>query len=222
MSQYELQFLNDHLFLNLEDSLWLLDTGNPTTFGHPGGLTLAGRSFTPAASYLGLDAAKLSGFVGLDCAGLIGGDILNAFDLLFDLPSGAIEISEAELAHPGAPVPLQDFMGVPIVEVNIGGSPQRMFLDTGAQVSYWQDDALASFPDAGAMEDFFPGLGAFTTDTHTIPFELGGAAFETRCGRLPMLLGMTLMMAGVTGIVGNVVFKDRVVGYFPRRGMLAI
>lgn len=97
-----------------------------------------------------------------------------------------------------------------------------MFFDTGAQVSYFQDDLLATFPPAGVVSDFYPGVGQFETDTFMVPFVLGEEAFSLRCGQLPDLLGMTLQMARVQGIVGNAILRDRMVGYFPRRRMMAL
>jgi hypothetical protein len=112
---------------------------------------------------------------------------------------------------------LDEFMGIPIVTARIGGHDYRMFFDTGAQISYFQGDLRTEFPPAGRVTDFYPGVGQFQTDTNDVPVSLAGVAFTLRCGVLPGLLGMTLMMAGTKGIVGNAILRDRIVGYFPRR-----
>ena len=112
-------------------------------------------------------------------------------------------------------------MGIPIVSTRIRGIDYRMFLDTGAQISYFQHDSLQSFPAAGLVTDFYPGVGEFHTETHNVDVTLGGVEFTLRCGVLPELLGATLMMAETDGIIGNQVFSDRSVGYFPRRRSLA-
>ena len=97
-----------------------------------------------------------------------------------------------------------------------------MFFDTGAQISYLQDEMLSSFPNAGEMTDFYPGIGQFQTNTHNINLVAGESTFTVRSGRLPDLLGMTLMMAGTQGILGNQILYDRRVGYFPRRKKLVL
>jgi hypothetical protein len=97
-----------------------------------------------------------------------------------------------------------------------------MFFDTGAQISYFQHEALASFPGAGRLKDFYPGFGEFETDTHDVEVTLGGTECHLRFGRLPDFVGMTLLMAGAGGIVGNEVVKNRRVGYFPRRHLLVL
>jgi len=217
-----LQLLEGHLFLVLDDSLWLLDTGCPGSFGTSNCLSIAGESFSMGRSYPGLNVEMLSHFIGVPCAGLIGGNVLDRFDHIFDVTGGQITLSTGELSHFGECLHLDKFMDVPIVTARIGSRSYPMFFDTGAQFSYFQDDSLADYPSAGNVTDFYPGIGQFQTDTHTVPVALSGVEFSLRCGRLPDLLGMTLMMANVAGIIGHSILHDRAVGYFPRRSMLVL
>lgn len=212
-----LQLRDGHLFVKLGGELWLLDTGAPTSFGTSRNLAIAGELFGLGTAYLGLTAETLSQFVGVPCAGLLGADVLGRFDYLLDTKGGMLTVSTTELSLSGQAVRLNEFMGIPIVTARIGSRDYRMFFDTGAQISYFQDDSLAEFPFAGRVTDFYPGVGQFQTDTHDVPVSLGGVAFTLRCGTLPGLLGMTLMIANVNGIVGNTILRDRIVGYFPRR-----
>ena len=222
MIKLPLQYRNGHLFIELGDGLWLLDTGAPDSFGTAVSLSLAGEQFAIQSNYLGLTAEALSRFVNVRCMGILGGDVLGGFDHILDVAGGTISIATDELALTGASVDLDDFMGIPIVEARISGSSCRMFFDTGAQLSYLQEDALAGFPSAGPAIDFYPGVGQFQTETHEVQLRIGTEMFTLRCGRLPDMLGMTLMMANTQGIVGNEVLRDRTVGYFPRRGTLTI
>ncbi len=208
------------MFVELPEGLWLLDTGAPTTFGNPSQLSVDGQRFAVRSSYLGLNAERLTQQVGVPFAGLLGGDVLGRFDHLMDVEASRISMSQDELPHSGERVELDEFMGIPIVTANVAGRSYRMFLDTGAQVSYFQDDSLASFPAAGAFADSYPGFGPFQTETHTVPLSLNGIAFSLRCGTLPAVLGMTLMTANTQGILGNAVLRKRVTGFFPRRGLL--
>jgi hypothetical protein len=112
--------------------------------------------------------------------------------------------------------------GIPICDVAIDGRSWRFFFDTGAQISYFHDDAIAAHPEAGSLTDFYPGFGQFETDTHDVPIAIAGLERNERCGRLPGLLGMTLMLGGVHGILGNALLRDRAVGYFPRRRVLVV
>lgn len=217
-----LQLLNGHVFAELNGELWFLDTGAPTSFGTSRSLSVVGKQFSLGTSYLGLTATTLSQFVGVPCVGLLGADILGRFDHIFDTTGGRLSVSAAELSHSGHSVRLDEFMGIPVLTARVGSSDYRMFFDTGAQISYFQDDSLTDFPFAGSVTDFFPGVGQFQTDTHDVPVSLGGVPFTLRCGTLPGLLGMTLMMADTKGIIGNAILHDRVVAYFPRRRVLGL
>lgn len=222
MNTIPLIYRNSHLFLELEDGLWLHDTGAPASFGAGPTLGFLGQEFSIDESYMGLDAAFLSEAVGVDCEGLLGADILGSFDQIIDLAGGRVTLATEDLEHSGEVLEIDDFMGIPIVSVMVSGEPFRMFFDTGAQVSYLQDDILESFPSAGILADFYPGFGSFETETHILPFTIGEETHSLRCGQLPGLLGMSLMMADVQGILGNAILENRSVGYFPRRNILSL
>ena len=113
-------------------------------------------------------------------------------------------------------------MSIPILTARISDSECRMFFDTGAQISYYQDDALTDFPVDENITDFYPGVGQFQTDTYQVDISLSGIDFTLRCGTLPGLLGATLKMADTQGIIGNQIMNNRVIGYFPRRNVLCV
>jgi hypothetical protein len=222
MTTLPLIFNHGHLFVKLDEGLWLFDTGAPTSFGAADRLQIADEPFSLSSSYFGLNASTLSQYVGVECAGLLGADVLGRFDHILDTKGAKLTVSKAELSHEGQHIQLDEFMGIPIVAASVGGTEHRMFFDTGAQISYFQEDSLSDFPPAGSVTDFYPGVGQFQTDTHEVPMSLGEISFLLRCGCLPGLLGATLMMADTQGIIGNQVLIDRVVGFFPRRGLLCV
>lgn len=220
MTTLPLVFKAGHLFVEIEETLWLFDTGAPTSFGAVTSIMVAGEQFRLATSYFGLTETTLSSFVGVPCGGLLGADVLGHFDHILDTISGTLTISATELAHSGQAVRLSEFMGIPILTARIDDTEYRMFFDTGAQISYFQDDSLSNFPPAGSVTDFYPGVGQFQTNTYQVEVVLSDIAFTVRCGTLPGLLGATLMMANTQGIIGNQVLLTRVIGFFPRRHAL--
>ena len=89
---------------------------------------------------------------GSSVPGFFGMDILGRFDLLFDVPGGRFCSLERTVGgHGGSRVVLTEVMGIPILDVIIARTEHRMFFDTGAQVSYFEDDSIADFPAAGTV-----------------------------------------------------------------------
>ena len=211
-----------HLFVNLDGNLWLFDTGAPTSFGAHTNIVIADQKFELTTEYFGLTHTRLSDYVGVPCVGLLGVDVLNQFDHILDTARNTLTLSATELPHNGRIVPLSDFMGIPILTVSIAHTHYPMFFDTGAQVSYFQDESVRHFPPAGPINDFYPGFGSFQTETYQVDVELAHTVFSIRCGILPDMLGATLMMANTQGIIGNAILINRSIGFFPRRNILSI
>lgn len=209
-----------HLFLRFNEGLLLLDSGSPLSFGKPSSLEVAGYTFDLADQFLGLTPTLLSGYVGVECLGLVGSDILGVFDVIIDAMQNIVIFSKDPLAYYHNAIPIDFLMGIPILTAIIGSDSFRMFFDTGAQISYLQDAILFDYPPAGQVQDFYPGFGEFMTETHLVEMQVGESYFSLRCGRLPDLLGMTLMLTDVQGILGNECLRGRKVGYFPRRRVL--
>ncbi len=69
-----------HLFVQVGGERWLIDTGAPGSFGRDGGFVFGGMRFDIATSQFGLDVAALSESVGVECAGLLGADVLGRFE----------------------------------------------------------------------------------------------------------------------------------------------
>ena len=217
-----LKFQDGHLYVSIDGFDWLLDTGAPTTFGDIGSLSIETTEFTVPDSYMGLNATQLSGYVGHSTAGIIGADVLNEFYLLIDIQGEQVSFSTNEVELSGERVKLEEVMGVPIIHANIAGADRRMFFDTGAQISYLQDESLNTFPSEGTVSDFYPGMEPFQTETYRVDVTIGETSQKLRCGSLPELLGMTLMIAGTEGIIGNEILSNRIVGYFPKQKQLVL
>ncbi|MEI7485547.1 MAG: hypothetical protein WCK13_12630 [Ignavibacteriota bacterium] len=222
MLSVPLKYHEGHLFTTIDSYDWLLDTGAPASFGKVSQLSVENKIYNFPESYMGLTASALSEYVGHSTAGIIGADVLNNFDTLFDVPDGIVTFSELPLSLNGTVINTEEFMGIPIIDVKIDGINRRMFFDSGAQTSYFQDDSLANFPVAGTITDFFPGIGQFQTETYHVDINIAERIFTLRCGFLPGLLGMTLMMADTEGIIGSEILRNNKAGYFSRRKQLVI
>ncbi len=214
---------NNHLFIENNKQLWLLDTGSPSSFGNQAVLSLAGQEIQLMDNLMGLTAEKLSELAKVECAGLLGMDFLGRFDCIIDCGQQCIELSLNELACPGQIIPMGQMMGVPVVTVTVNEVEYQLFFDTGAQISYLPAAALAGFPFAGKITDFYPVIGEFQVDTFHTELSLGTVR-ETLCfGTVPSAVQMLLTMTGgVVGILGNEILLNRRVGFFPRRGIVVL
>ncbi len=217
-----LKFETGHLYVLLDEREWLFDTGSPTSFGAVESLSLDGEEFKVPTAYMGMDAEQLAAFAGHATCGLLGADTINQFNVLIDIEKQEISFSKAEISLEGTALALDHFMGIPLIDIEVGDESYRMFFDTGAQVSYFQHRSLASFPPAGKVTDFYPGYGEFETETHKLEARIGGQSVTLRCGSLPKMLAAGLMMGGAKGILGNEILPGRVAGYFPQSKQLVL
>ncbi|MCX8071163.1 MAG: hypothetical protein N3C12_01745 [Candidatus Binatia bacterium] len=224
VEEFPLECHHGHWFVRLPGGLWLLDTGSPITFGEDPQLRIAGEEFPVSTRGLGVSASDIGRFVGVVCRGLIGVDVLDRFDLILDTVGGKLVVSSDVLDCAGAAIPLERVGGLPVIEVSISGARHRMFFDTGAFVSYFEDDALFQFPFLGRVEDFYPTIGAFETDTYAVPMMVGPIAVTLRCGKLPGVLAaaFSLLLSQARGVIGNELIAGRTCGYFPRRNQLVL
>ena len=139
--------------------------------------------------------------------------LINKYEVTFSKNSINLE---------GDVLPIDSFMGIPIIKVNILDTEYSMFFDTGAQISYFQSPSLKDFPSNGIIKDFYPVIGEFETETYLIDLDIGSSKYKLISGSLPTLLSETLMMASVQGIVSNELMKDKIIGYFPKRHQIVI
>lgn len=207
MERYELKLIDGHLIMQTPAGRMLLDTGAPRSMGTGRAVTLNGRTFPLVEGYMGLSVAGLCDLVGTPFDVLLGADVLGQYDVVFDVRGGSVGFSEAPQEMPADALVLEDVMGVPVVEVRVGGEAIRAFFDTGAKLSYLDAAAAGAFPEAGTAEDFHPLMGRFTTATRDVPMQLGAQRAVVRCGTLPELLQVTLMLCGVRGILGTCVLE---------------
>ena len=130
MQTYPLILENGHLFVALPEGSFLFDTGAPTSFGKAPQVAVDEQSFNLPPSYMGLTAETLSAYVSRETHGILGGDILNQFDILIDVPQSRICFSKTPLECAGEELTLEEFMAVPILQATIAGESVRMFFDT--------------------------------------------------------------------------------------------
>ena len=219
---YPYTMVDGHVILDCGGKRLLLDTGAPSSVAETRTLAFAGRGHVADTNYMGVSLAEIGSHVGASLDGLIGTDILAGYDTLIDPARSEVRVSRNELHLDGTRLQLEFLMGIPVTEVTAAGKPVKMIFDTGAKVSYVSSEVARACPSSGSLEDFFPGIGGFTAQTHTVPITLGLDTITITAGEMPMLLSMALMMAGASGILGAALFEHFAVAYAPRRGEMVL
>ncbi|GIV01446.1 MAG: hypothetical protein KatS3mg015_0276 [Fimbriimonadales bacterium] len=203
MFSLPLSYLERHLFVEVQGQKWLLDTGSPTTFGNSTSLRLGGDEYPVANSGMGITVDSLTEHVPVEMVGLLGMDVLGQYDFVLDLPNHRLLLSREPIEREGVTLDLDEYMDVPLVYATVRGQELRMFLDTGAMISFLQKDLVSDLKPVGSFVDFYPMHGTFETPLFKLEHELGGVRFVASAGVLPEFLNMMLSLAGADGVLGN-------------------
>lgn len=219
---FNYRLFDGHILMEVGQQSMLIDTGAPCGFARASPIQLGNREYRFEKDFMGMSSESLSTNVGCEVHALIGADVLNHYDILIDPEAGCLTLSEDELPLEGQSIPVELYMGIPVLEAGIHGRPARMFFDTGAKLSYLDRELTSGCAVAGSAEDFYPTIGRFTTNVYEITVELAADTIKLQAGNLPELLQMTLMMANTRGILGTAILRTHRVTYSPRRRLLAI
>jgi len=205
MAEYSYRIMFGHIIADVEGQLLLIDTGAPASIGADI-VVISGNSYSVQKNYLGVTAAYLSEQIGAKIDGLIGADVIQDFVLTVDPVREKISFDSQTSQFPII-VSIEDFMGIPIVTVTVNESDVRAFFDTGAQLSYIDSQFTKGIAPSGQREDFYPGIGRFSTDIFQLNTKIGGEHLIFTYGNLPDLLQLTLMMADTQAIIGTELLK---------------
>lgn len=214
--RYSLVFDQEHWFATIDGRKMLLDTGSPVSVGS-GVITFAGTRTALKPNFAGVTLDELIRLVGVPFDGLLGMDVLAPHRVSFDGKRGILQLV-TRLRHGLPEVPIASVMGVPTVPITVDGVARRAFIDLGAKVSYVTGGVAAAGEE---IEDFYPGIGRFSTKAGRAATELAGVPMELRFGSLPKLLQMNLMVAGCDAILGAEVLQKAVLHFdFPAGRLL--
>ena len=80
---YKIRYIKEHLILDVDEGLWVLDTGAPASFGSVAKLEIHDQCYDITSNYMGFDNEKLSETLGENIEGLVN-LVQVARDLSFD------------------------------------------------------------------------------------------------------------------------------------------
>lgn len=205
---FPIEIFDNHALIRDGENLFLIDTGSPTTFHRSGNLLFCSEEHSCSTVQQGLTVSQIAEFVGAPITTLLGADILSKYNVLFDYPNRTVQFSREKIPFEGVEFPTTAYMGVPIVELTVNQQPLKFFLDTGAKLSYLNQQHISGYKSVGVEDDFYPGLGKFQTECFEIPSTLNGKTFTVKYGLLPNILQMSLIVGGVDGIIGFDFFNN--------------
>lgn len=187
--------------------IFLIDTGSHESFSRTGSLTFCGRNENVQQNLMGIvDAEDLSDLVGIALDSLIGMNILSQHSIVFvgeEMLIDECPIPDEEFSIIGE----NSFMGIPMASLKLNEHFVKVFIDTGAKISYLDHSLLEAYDVEETLQDFYPGLGRFSVDISSFRFEIAGFPTTGKFGRLPQMLQMTLGMGSAQGILGDDLFS---------------
>jgi hypothetical protein len=202
MQTFKLHLKDGHPIIHNGSDILLLDTGASHTIHQSDSLDFLGTRHHCASEYMGITTQKISGMAGTPITTLLGADVLSRYQVLLDYRGGTVQFSEQDIPFEGDAVSVSDFMGIPIIELTISGNAVRCFLDSGAKLSYMPIEITQDHPKQGVLEDFYPMIGTFHTESYLVPATFLGNSLTIKCGNLPELFQAVMGLAGVKGILG--------------------
>lgn len=208
MKQFKTTLFKGNPIIKEGENIILIDTGAPSTIHASDSLTFCSSNYSCSTNYMGLTVSKISDMLGTEITTLLGADILTDYKVLFNYKDELVEFNKQEISFDGIESTISNFMGIPIIELNVDNQNLKFFLDTGAKLSYLSDNITSNYTSIGTEEDFYPGVGEFETECFEILTSFEDHNFNAKFGNLPKLLQMTLMLGGTDGIIGFDFFNN--------------
>jgi len=159
MTQYPLKRVQGYLALEIDGYDYLLDSGYPDGYSSQDSLVLDGQGhlLLPMERRPGFAPGILSEIMGIPVEGIIGVEVLMAYDMILDLRAGKLTLGQ-NLDLPGEPVAFRaDRRGwqyYPTLQVPVDGRSLDLLWDTGAPMGYLKSSILPERMYDGHFCDF--------------------------------------------------------------------
>lgn len=212
MKEYKITFYDSLPFIEENENIIFIDTGAPLTIHKTNELIFNSKTYQCVTSFFGSTVDSLSKLVGKNFTTLLGMDILSNYYVLFDYKNKIVKFSEDEINIDGKEakfIRTYFFMmeiTVPLVEFKIDNVPLKFHIDTGAKISYLQEEITRKYTDIGIKEDYHPAYGKFSTKCYKILTSIDGEEFWVKFGNLPDMLNYFL--GNADGIIGYDFFSN--------------
>lgn len=219
---FEINLYDGHLIINDNGQKVLVDTGSPETIGRSDHFVFMDQEYNCTTSYFGQNIPSISRMMDYDIDVLMGMDVIGKYKMFTDYKSKKVTFSSENIPfEPVCTIPIKQKEGVFCVILRVKGEDVRLFLDTGAKISYIAETYTSDETAIEVLEDFYPMIGQFETPIYAMEASVDGQSFPVNFGKLPSKLAMMLQMMGIEGAIGYDLFnKYKVLLDFKNNKML--
>tara|TARA_B100001250_G_scaffold11370_1_gene9878 strand:+ start:14122 stop:14814 length:693 start_codon:yes stop_codon:yes gene_type:complete len=202
---YEIETIDNHIIFKENNLRLLLDTGSPISISNHSSISVFSKTINPHRNIMGHTSINdiNQSIRNANIDALIGADILNKISLSISLSNKLMELKPVINHNQYDSFPLSTFMGIPMIVATINGKEAKLFLDTGAKISYLNSNSIQVKNIIRVAEDFYPGFGNFETNIYQHQIKLFNQIKKYDFGTLPESLETSLSMLGTNGIIGN-------------------
>lgn len=220
MQTFKLLDAKGYIVFELEGQGILVDTGSPITFAVPGyaaeicGIRCEASSGLMAslAQMAGMapNMDKLSQETGTSIAMLLGNDNLSKLKMLTNVPKGEISFDTRDIPCAGNEISLENMMNYLLAPIRICNTDCRVFIDTGAPVSYVQGKYIVPSlcTDGIDREDFSPIYGKIKSHTRMVPATFANTAMQLECAPMSGSLETQVSLVRADGVIGGAIFGE--------------
>jgi hypothetical protein len=211
IKEYEYIISTEHHLVKIDDKVFLIDTGSPISFylaGNIRTIKINENNYDVKENIIKIDGEVLNEFVGVNIDGIIGADILSKTGgVYFDKISKTVKFTSKNDFQHSVRVPLKVLGALGyyyiVLQLNTGGNSISAILDTGAYMSYIdQDIARHGIPNGNAI-DFAPMFGGWiNTTTVILPVSIGTQTQSISFAVMTKAIKTQVKMFGCKAILG--------------------
>ena len=203
--KYEIHFHEVYPIIEHDSKKYLIDTGAQISLSKDGNIKLGDINYLTPKENKGISPETISKFIGFEIDALIGATVLNKNK--YELNYSKEEFNIGDDAN-NASVEVKNIAGIPSTVIEINGSQKRMFIDSGAKISYL--NGIQFSPDDEEVEDFYPPNMIFKTQLSSLKVSDEMGDIEMKFGSLPNSISQMQDQYNVDGILGYEYLMKRV------------
>jgi hypothetical protein len=222
MQIYDLLLYNDEVLIIINKNIYVMDIGFDNSFSHNNKLTIDGIDFNVASRINECDSEELSNTLNLNISGLIGADIINSFDFLYDIANSKVTISKDEINFEGNEIDISFCGNYPKFEISILDKSIQVSFGIGISISYLDNELIDYFREKKILRNFYDKDGDIAINAYQIRTKIGEMNYDIKYTSPNILFKIFFYTFNLFGCLGNDFIGDKKVGYFPRRKKIII